>query len=44
VDPDAEFVFVTDPDQVPERATAFDMRGAELSHHRGGLILGRDPA
>ncbi|MDT5116241.1 MAG: hypothetical protein QOE30_1980 [Mycobacterium sp.] len=35
VDPDAEFVFVTDPDQVPDDATAFDMRGAELSHHQG---------
>jgi len=35
VDPDAEFVFVTDPDQVPDGATAFDMRGAELSHHQG---------
>jgi len=34
-DPDAEFVFVTDPDQVPDGATAFDMRGAELSHHQG---------
>jgi hypothetical protein len=35
VDPDAEFVFVTDPDQVPAGVTAFDMRGAALSHHRG---------
>jgi hypothetical protein len=35
VDPDAEFVFITDPDQVPDGATAFDMRGAELSHHQG---------
>ena len=35
VDPGAEFVFVTDPDQVPHDATAFDMRGAELSHHQG---------
>lgn len=33
VDPDAEFVFVTDPDQVPEDATPFDMRGVELGHH-----------
>ena len=35
VDPDAEFVFVTDPDQVPADATSFDMRGVELSHHHG---------
>ena len=35
VDPDAEFVFVEDPDEVPEDATPFDMRGVELSHHRG---------
>jgi hypothetical protein len=35
VDPDAEFVFVTDPDQVPEDTTPFDMRGVELSHHHG---------
>jgi hypothetical protein len=35
VDPEAEFVFVDDPDNVPADATAFDMRGAELSHHEG---------
>ena len=35
VDPGAEFVFVTDPDQVPADATPFDMRGVELSHHHG---------
>jgi hypothetical protein len=35
VDPDAEFVFVHDPDEVPEDATPFDMRGVELSHHCG---------
>jgi hypothetical protein len=34
-DPDAEFVFVDDPDQVPADATPFDMRGVELSHHAG---------
>lgn len=33
VDPHAEFVFVTDPDDVPVDATPFDMRGAALSHH-----------
>jgi hypothetical protein len=35
VDPGAEFVFVDDPDDVPDDATAFDMPGAELSHHGG---------
>ncbi|MFJ9794535.1 chromate resistance protein ChrB domain-containing protein [Streptomyces sp. NPDC101145] len=35
IDPDAEFVFVTDPAHVPADATPFDMRGAELGHHRG---------
>ncbi len=35
VDPGAEFVFVDDPDDVPADATAFDMRGVELSHHEG---------
>lgn len=35
IDPDAEFVFVSDPDDVPEDATPFDMRGVELSHHGG---------
>jgi len=39
VDPDAEFVFVTDPDQVPADATPFDMRGVELSHHRGNCTF-----
>jgi hypothetical protein len=35
VDPDARFVFVDDPDEVPGDATPFDMRGVELSHHEG---------
>ncbi len=35
LDPDAEFVFVEGPDEVPADATPFDMRGAELSHHGG---------
>jgi len=35
IDPVAEFVFVDDPDEIPQDATPFDMRGAELSHHRG---------
>jgi hypothetical protein len=35
IDPESEFVFVDDPDEVPEDATPFDIRGAELSHHAG---------
>lgn len=33
LDPGAEFVFVGDPDDVPDDATPFDMRGVELGHH-----------
>jgi len=33
IDPEAAFVFVDDPVEVPPDATAFDMRGVELSHH-----------
>ncbi|SDD51752.1 hypothetical protein SAMN05660690_4474 [Geodermatophilus telluris] len=35
VDPGAEFVFVTDPADVPADATPFDMRGAALGHVGG---------
>jgi hypothetical protein len=35
LDPEAEFVFVDDPEQVPADATPFDMRGVELSHQSG---------
>ena len=35
IDPDPRFVFVDDPDEAPPDATPFDMRGADLSHHRG---------
>ena len=35
VDPDAEFLFVGDAEEVPVDATPFDMRGVELSHHGG---------
>jgi hypothetical protein len=35
IDPDAVFVFVDDPDEVTSDATAFDMRGVDLSHHGG---------
>jgi hypothetical protein len=33
IDPAATFVFVDDQDEIPADATAFDIRGAELSHH-----------
>lgn len=35
VDSAPEFVFVDDLDDVPADATPYDMRGVELSHHRG---------
>jgi hypothetical protein len=35
VDADADFVFVSDPEQVPDDATPFDMRGVELGHREG---------
>ena len=33
LDRDATFVFVTGPDDVPEGATPFDIRGVEFGHH-----------
>lgn len=33
VDPDAEFLYVEDLDDVPADATAFDMVGCDLTHH-----------
>jgi hypothetical protein len=36
IDPDAEFVFVEDPEDVPDDAIPFDMRGVKLSHVDGG--------
>ncbi len=33
IDPEATFLFVDDPADVPEDATPFDIRGADLSHH-----------
>jgi hypothetical protein len=35
VDPEAEFLFVSDPDEVPDDATPFDIRGVELGHREG---------
>lgn len=39
LDPEAEFVFVADPDDVPADATPFDMRGVELGHHGSGCTF-----
>jgi hypothetical protein len=36
LDPEARFVFVEDPDEVPDDATPFDMRDVELGHRNGG--------
>ena len=33
IDPQAQFTFVAEPAEVPDGTTAFDIRGAELSHH-----------
>jgi len=35
LDSAAQFVFVADPGEIPADATAFDIGGAELSHHAG---------
>ncbi len=35
IDPDAEFVFVSDESEVAEDMTPFDMPGVDLSHHGG---------
>lgn len=35
IDPDATFVFVRDPAEVPADATPFEIPGAELAHHDG---------
>jgi hypothetical protein len=39
VDPEATFVFVDDPDQVPADATPFDIAGVAMSHHDGGCTF-----
>lgn len=35
IDPEAEFVFVADPADVPADATPFDMPGVQFGHHNG---------
>lgn len=39
IDQQAEFIFVTDPADIPAQATPFDIRGADLSHHGGGCTF-----
>jgi hypothetical protein len=39
LEPEAEFVFVDDPDDVPADATPFDMQGVELGHRGGECSL-----
>lgn len=36
IDPEATFVFVDDPDDIPRDAIGFDVRGVELTHRDGG--------
>lgn len=33
IDPDATFAFVTDPSDLPQDATPFDVPGVDLTHH-----------
>lgn len=35
IDPEAEFLFVADPADVPADATPFDMPGVQFGHHDG---------
>jgi hypothetical protein len=35
IDPAPSFLFVDDPDEIPADATAFDVRGVEMTHHDG---------
>ena len=35
IDPDARFLFLDDPADLPADATPFDMRGVDLGHHTG---------
>ena len=39
VDEDAEFVYVDDLEDVPDDATAFDMVGCDLTHHRDDVTF-----
>lgn len=39
VDPEATFLFVDDPDDLPADAIGFDMRTVELTHHNGNCTF-----
>lgn len=39
IDAEAEFTFVSDPEEIPPDATPFDLRGVELSHHGGSCTF-----
>lgn len=39
IDPSAEFVFVTNPDDLPTDATPFDIAGHPFSHHNGACTF-----
>ncbi len=39
IDPGPQFIFVDDPDDVPDDTTPFDTRGAALSHHGGACTF-----
>lgn len=39
LDPQAQFVFIADPGDVPADATPFDMPGVDLSHHGGNCTF-----
>jgi hypothetical protein len=41
IDPEAEFLFVDDPDDLPPGTIAFDIAGVELSHHGGSCSFER---
>jgi hypothetical protein len=39
IDPEATFVFVEDPDDIPPGAIGFDMRGVDLTHHNSNCTF-----
>src|SRR5260221_12553405 len=41
IDAQAEFIFVSDPAEIPADPKAFDIAGAEFSHHAGNCAFER---
>ena len=39
IDPEATFVFVDDPEEIPPDAIGFDMRGVDLTHHNSNCTF-----